>query len=180
MQELHKSFFVIARRNRLQKRNRNFSGSYDKTAAGPEEAAVQRNRNADGSGLTIKKRHARLIVRHIADGLARALRENDELAALRNCRARLARKIGQGLRARNERRRKGLSVVLERYERMYLPRGPSEGPVTLDTLHMLTSFETFDVLAIPGRSFEDVVAIIQKMADGAIGFTPKFVPAHRR
>ncbi len=84
--------------------------------------------------------------------------------------------IGQGLRARNERRRKGLSVVMERYERMYLPRGPVAGPVTLDTLHMLTSFETFDALAVPGRSFEDVVAILQKMADSAIGYTPKFVP----
>jgi hypothetical protein len=40
---------------------------------------------------------------------------------------------------------------------------------------MLTSFETFDALAGSGRAFEDVVEIIRKMADHAIGFTPRFV-----
>jgi len=46
-------------------------------------------------------------------------------------------------------------------------------PVTLDTLHMITSFETFDVLAVPGRGFDEVVEILIKMANHAIGFMPK-------
>jgi hypothetical protein len=41
---------------------------------------------------------------------------------------------------------------------------------------MLTSFETFDALAVDGRTLEEVIGIIQKMADRAIGFTPRFVP----
>ena len=81
--------------------------------------------------------------------------------------------IGEGLKARNERRRKGLDVVLKRYEQMYTPRPPADRPVTLDTLHMITSFETFDVLAVPGRGFDEVVEILIKMANHAIGFMPK-------
>jgi AcrR family transcriptional regulator len=84
--------------------------------------------------------------------------------------------IGRGLRARNERRRNGLRVIVERYGRVYHQSTPLEEPAAVDTLHMLTSFETFDALAVPGRTLEDVVTIIQKMADRAIGFTPRFIP----
>ena len=84
--------------------------------------------------------------------------------------------IGQGLRARNERRRSGLRVIVERYELSYLPLTPLEKPVAIDTLHMLTSFETFDALAVPGRSLEEVSGIIQKLAYRALGYLPKFVP----
>lgn len=82
--------------------------------------------------------------------------------------------IGEGLKARNERRRKALDVVLKRYEEMYLPRGP-ERPITLDTLHMITSFETFDALAVPGRSLDEVIWILVRMAYQAVGFT-KYIP----
>lgn len=83
--------------------------------------------------------------------------------------------IGQGLRARNERRRNGARVIVEHYDRVYLPRSPIHESTIIDTLHMLTSFETFDALALPGRRLEDVIGIIQKMADHAIGFTPRFI-----
>lgn len=86
--------------------------------------------------------------------------------------------IGNGLRARNERRRNGLRVIVERYEKSYLPLTPIEKPIAIDTLHMLTSFETFDALAAPGRSVEEVVGIIQKLAYRAIRYLPKFVPPH--
>jgi hypothetical protein len=81
--------------------------------------------------------------------------------------------IGQGLRARNERRRRGARVIVERYGRWYPPLTPLQEPIAIDTLHMLTSFETFDALAVDGRTLEEVIGIIQKMADRAIGFTPR-------
>lgn len=84
--------------------------------------------------------------------------------------------IGAGLKARNERRRKGLDVVLTRYEKTHIPHGRLERSVALDTLHMITSFETFDALATPGRSFDETVEILIRMANDAVGITPKFVP----
>jgi AcrR family transcriptional regulator len=84
--------------------------------------------------------------------------------------------IGQGLRARNERRKNGLRVIVERYERAYVQLTPLENPIAIDTLHMLTSFETFDALAVPGRRLEEIVATIQKLAYPAIRYIPKFVP----
>ncbi|MGC2475874.1 MAG: TetR/AcrR family transcriptional regulator [Candidatus Sulfotelmatobacter sp.] len=81
--------------------------------------------------------------------------------------------IGQGLRARNERRRNGLRVILEHYAHVYHQFTPPEEPVVLDTLHMLTSFETFHGLAGNGRSADEVFKIIRKMADHAIGFSPR-------
>lgn len=83
--------------------------------------------------------------------------------------------IGEGLRARNERRRKGLLVIVERYCNLYPPLTPRELPVAIDTLHMLTSFETFDALSQNKRTMEDVVDVIRKMAYVAIRFTPRFV-----
>jgi AcrR family transcriptional regulator len=84
--------------------------------------------------------------------------------------------IAQGIHARNERRRNGLRVIVERYCSSYPPLTALQVPVAIDTLHMLTSFETFDALAGSGRAFEEVVDIIRKMAYHAIGFTPRFVP----
>jgi AcrR family transcriptional regulator len=82
--------------------------------------------------------------------------------------------IGEGLRARNQRRCKGLTVILERYCRMYPPLTAAQESVALDTLHMLTSFETFDALA-NGRTLPEVLEIVEKLAWKAIGFTPRFV-----
>jgi AcrR family transcriptional regulator len=86
--------------------------------------------------------------------------------------------IGKGLRARNERRRRGLLVIVERYGKVHPPLTSLQLPIAIDTLHMLTSFETFDALAGGGRSFEEVVEIIRNMAHHAIGFTPRFAPPH--
>lgn len=84
--------------------------------------------------------------------------------------------IGQGLRARNERRRNGIRVIVDRYERSYLPLTPPEKPLAIDTLHMLTSFETFDALAVTGRPMEEITGTIQKLAYTSIRYIPKFVP----
>jgi AcrR family transcriptional regulator len=83
--------------------------------------------------------------------------------------------IGEGLRARNERRRRGLLVILERYCNVYHPLTPLQVAIAIATLHMLTSFETFDALAGEGRPFEEVVEIIRKQAHNAIGFIPRLV-----
>lgn len=88
----------------------------------------------------------------------------------------LDREIGQGLRARNQRRKNGLRVIVERYESSSdRPLTPTEKPIAIDTLHMLTSFETFDALALPGRSLEDVITTIQKLAHHAITSIPKSI-----
>jgi AcrR family transcriptional regulator len=86
--------------------------------------------------------------------------------------------IGQSLRARNERRRNGLLVIVEGYCNVYPPLTSLQLPIAIDTLHMLTGFETFDALTGSGRAFDEVVEIIRKMAHYAIGFTPRFVPPH--
>jgi AcrR family transcriptional regulator len=83
--------------------------------------------------------------------------------------------IGKGIRDRNERRRNGLRVIVERYCNVYPPLTSRQEPVAIDTLHMLTSFETFDALTRSERSVAEVVEIIQTHAYKAIGFTPKFV-----
>jgi len=83
--------------------------------------------------------------------------------------------IGKGIRDRNERRRNGLRVIVERYCNVYPPLTSRQEPVAIDTLHMLTSFETFDALTRSERSVAEVVEIILTLAYKAIGFTPKFV-----
>jgi AcrR family transcriptional regulator len=88
--------------------------------------------------------------------------------------------IAHGLHARNERRRNGLRVIIERYCGSYPSLTALQKPVAIDTLHMLTSFETFDALAGSGRAFEEVVEIIRKMAHHAIGLAPAFMPPSRR
>lgn len=84
--------------------------------------------------------------------------------------------IGKGILARNERRRRGVLVIVERYCKAYDLLSPPQVSVAVDTLHMLISFETFDALAASGRKFEEVVEIVRKLAYHAIGFRQKFVP----
>src|SRR5579871_4653646 len=68
--------------------------------------------------------------------------------------------IGKGLRARNERRRNGLKVLVEHYAQMRYRFLPLQVPRMLDILHMLTSFESFDALAGTERTVEDVFKLI--------------------
>ncbi len=84
--------------------------------------------------------------------------------------------IGAGLRARNERRRNGLRVLVDDHVRMNYRYTALQIPVMLDILHMITSFETFDALCVGERSLEDVGKILIRMADQALGMWPP--PAH--
>jgi AcrR family transcriptional regulator len=81
--------------------------------------------------------------------------------------------IAQSLRARNERRAQGLRVIVNRYTKTNSTLTSTDEPVAIDTLHMLTSFETFDALAGSTRSFDEVLAILRRMANHAIGFVAK-------
>jgi AcrR family transcriptional regulator len=71
--------------------------------------------------------------------------------------------------ARDERRRHGLGVLLGR---LVASRGaPASSLDDLrDLLFTLTSFETFDTLAGPDRSPEDVAPVVTRLARAALGF----------
>ena len=84
--------------------------------------------------------------------------------------------IGQGLRARNERRRNALRMLVDDHVRMNYRYTTLQIPVMLDILYMITSFETFDALCVGERSLEDVRRILIRMADQALGMWPP--PAH--
>lgn len=69
--------------------------------------------------------------------------------------------VGAVIAARDERRRAGLEVLLRRIRREQFD-GDRARAVTI--LHMLTSFETFEGLAQPGRELEDVTHDILQLA----------------
>lgn len=77
--------------------------------------------------------------------------------------------FAKGVGGRDERRRKGLTVLLggiaERHGR------PSEDNLdrALDVLHTLTSFETFDGLGRHGRTQAEVGAIMAELARAELG-----------
>jgi AcrR family transcriptional regulator len=77
--------------------------------------------------------------------------------------------IEQVIRARDERRREGLRVLVERLAERHRQPGPEARAEAVDVLHTLTSFETFDALAGPARSAEEVVPLVQRLARGALG-----------
>lgn len=76
--------------------------------------------------------------------------------------------LEQALHARNERRRMGLGVIVGRIgERHGTPDATSFDEM-VNVLHMLTSFESFDILAGAARSPEDVIPIVRRLARAAL------------
>lgn len=70
--------------------------------------------------------------------------------------------------ARQERRRRGLQVLVGRLAPRDLPVGvTAEGVV--DTLFMLTSFESFAALAHAGRRPDEVARVLIHLARAALG-----------
>lgn len=102
------------------------------------------------------------------DGLIAAFAafwESDRLV-LRRVRALTAldAEVGEGVRARDERRREHLRKIVGR---LYEEKGRRPAkllPLAVDVLHMLTSFETFDALRSDDRRLEDVTTIIRQLA----------------
>jgi AcrR family transcriptional regulator len=77
----------------------------------------------------------------------------------------------QVIRTRDEWRRKGVSTLLQRIVEKQ-PLSLSENGKTFDelvaVLFTLTSFETFDALAGPSQSLEEVVPVVQRLVRAAI------------
>jgi AcrR family transcriptional regulator len=87
--------------------------------------------------------------------------ESDRIV-LRRARALAAldAEVGESVRARDEMRREHLRRILERL----LPPPAKTLPATIDVLHVLTSFETFDALLSGGRSREEATRLIRRLA----------------
>ncbi|MGH7549740.1 MAG: TetR/AcrR family transcriptional regulator [Gemmatimonadota bacterium] len=86
--------------------------------------------------------------------------------------------FASGVRRRDARRRKGLTVLLGRISERH--GGPEKDDLerTLDVLHTLTSFETFDNLSRRGRKPAEIGEIVGALARAQLGLgappsTPK-------
>jgi AcrR family transcriptional regulator len=95
---------------------------------------------------------------------------NSDRIVLRRARALAAldHEIADSVRARDELRRGHLRKVLER---LYAQRKPAPArplAASIDILHMLTSFETFDALLIDSRRFEEAAAILRQLASAVL------------
>ena len=72
------------------------------------------------------------------------------------------------IQARNERRRQGLRVLVGRIAQQSGRLPPERVDEVVDILYTLLSFESFDTLAGPTRSLEEVAPIIQRLARAAL------------
>lgn len=75
----------------------------------------------------------------------------------------------QAVRARDERRREALRTIVGRLATPYQKPTPVGQEDVIAILHTLTSFETFDNLAGLGRTPDDVVSLVRRLARAAIG-----------
>jgi AcrR family transcriptional regulator len=106
------------------------------------------------------------------DGLIAAFAAfwNSDRIVLRRARALAALdlEIAESLRARDERRREHLRKILERLYERKRPATAAALSSTVDVLHMLTSFETFDALLSGERSVEDTTRVVRQLAAAAL------------
>jgi AcrR family transcriptional regulator len=73
------------------------------------------------------------------------------------------------IKARDERRREGLRVIVQRFVEKYGNPASEVFDDTVNLLFTLLSFETFDTLAGSTRSIEEVVPLVQSLAQAALG-----------
>ncbi len=76
--------------------------------------------------------------------------------------------LASALRTRGERRRHGLRAIVGRLVEKYGQPAPEPIEETVDILHMLTSFESFDALAGDARGPESVAAILLRLAHAVL------------
>jgi AcrR family transcriptional regulator len=74
----------------------------------------------------------------------------------------------QVIRARDERRRAGLRVIVGRLVEQQGQPTPAVLDQVVDVLYTLTSFETFDMLAGPTRTIEEVTPVVCRLARAAL------------
>ncbi len=75
----------------------------------------------------------------------------------------------QVVRARDERRRHGLHVIVGRLVEKHGRPTPEAVDETVNVLYTLLSFESFDTLAGPTRSIEEVAPMVRRLAHTALG-----------
>src|SRR5213596_901662 len=76
--------------------------------------------------------------------------------------------LGEAVEARNARRREVVRVVVERLGQRYGRPAPDEQAQAAELLYTLTSFETFDTLAGPGRKLPEVAGEVLRLARAAV------------
>jgi AcrR family transcriptional regulator len=74
----------------------------------------------------------------------------------------------QVVRARDERRREGLRVLVQRIAQQHGRPTPEALEETVNILCALTSFESFDLLAGPTRGIQEVAPIVHRLARAAL------------
>jgi len=75
----------------------------------------------------------------------------------------------QVVRARDERRREGLRVIVRRLVDKYGRPAPAAFDETVDVLYTLIGFECFDTLAGPTHNLEEIAPVVQQLARAALG-----------
>ena len=73
------------------------------------------------------------------------------------------------IKARDERRRTGLRVILLRFVEKYGQPAPEAIDEIINILFTLLSFETFDTLAGPTHSIEEVAPVVQRLSRAVLG-----------
>jgi AcrR family transcriptional regulator len=91
---------------------------------------------------------------------------NSDRIVLRRARALAALdpEVAQSVRARDELRRGHLRRILDRLYAQTKPAPTRSLTSSVDVLHMLTSFETFDALVTDGRTVDETAAIVRQLA----------------
>ena len=80
--------------------------------------------------------------------------------------------LDAAMRKRNERRKRAIETLVQRLGKQHRPSVPGAELVT--TLDVLLSFNTFDMLAGPDRTPQDVVPVMRRLVRGVLG-----LPARR-
>jgi AcrR family transcriptional regulator len=75
----------------------------------------------------------------------------------------------QVIRARDERRRQGLRVIVQRLVEKHGRPAPEAAEEVVNVLYTLIGFECFDTLAGSTRSIEEVTPIVRRLAHAALG-----------
>ena len=75
----------------------------------------------------------------------------------------------QVIRARDERRRQGLRVIVQRLVEKHRRPAPEAIEEVVNVLYTLIGFECFDTLAGSTRSIEEVMPIVRRLAHAALG-----------
>jgi AcrR family transcriptional regulator len=80
------------------------------------------------------------------------------------------------VKARDERRREGLRVMVLRFVEKYGKPAPEAIDVVVNILFTLLSFETFDTLAGSTQSIEEVSPFVQRLARATLGLDNDQLP----